>query len=164
MFGVLKWILNNHVLQGLQSQRLVCHYTCMLRFTEMLLILLWELIFVERQFPGIYFRRRRLFEMSENKFPSKLTRYTVSTRRKKRVWSHSITQVDLDTSKPPSVDFFDLKVIHNSKFALGKVLICLRIQLAYTKRAKEINTSALRGVKNDLRNGTRPDPLFSTGA
>ena len=24
-------------------------------------ILLWELIFVERQFPGIYFQRRRLF-------------------------------------------------------------------------------------------------------
>ena len=33
------------------------------------------------------------------------------------------------------------------------------------KKAKEINTSGrLGGVKNDSSNGTRPDPLFSTGA
>ena len=29
MVGVLKWIPSNHALQGLQSWRLVCHYTCM---------------------------------------------------------------------------------------------------------------------------------------
>ena len=36
MFGVLKWIPSNHALQGLQSRRLVCHYTRTLRFTEIL--------------------------------------------------------------------------------------------------------------------------------
>ena len=35
-FGVLKWIPSNHALQGLQLRRLVCHYTRMLRFTEIL--------------------------------------------------------------------------------------------------------------------------------
>ena len=45
------------------------------------------------------------------------------------------------------------------------MLIYQRILFTYTKRAKEINTSGrLGGVKNDSSNGTRPDPLFSTGA
>ena len=44
------------------------------------------------------------------------------------------------------------------------MLIYQRILFTYTKRAKEINTSGrLRGVKNNLSNETRPDPLFSTG-
>ena len=30
-----------------------------------------------RHFPGIYFQEEGFFEISENKFPSKLTRYTV---------------------------------------------------------------------------------------
>ena len=44
---------------------------------------------------------------------------------------------------------------------LGKVLIYQRVLFTYTKRAKEINTSGqLGGVKNDLCNGTTPDPIF----
>ena len=45
------------------------------------------------------------------------------------------------------------------------MLIYRRILFTYAKRAKEINTSGrLEGIKNDWGNGTRPDPLFSTGA
>ena len=37
--------------------------------------------------------------------------------------------------------------------------------VAYNFKIREINTSGrLGGVKNDSSNGTRPDPLFSTGA
>ena len=40
---------------------------------------------------------------------------SISARRKKRVWSRSITRVVLDTSEPTGgVDFSDLKVIRNS--------------------------------------------------
>ena len=41
--------------------------------------MLWELIFVERQFLGIYFRRKRLLQNIRKKFSAKITRYTVST-------------------------------------------------------------------------------------
>ena len=43
--------------------------------------LLWELIFVERQLPGIYFEEEGFFEISKNKLLSKITRYTVHDQK-----------------------------------------------------------------------------------
>ena len=43
------------------------------------------LIIVGRQFPGIFFKEEGFFELSENKFPLKLTHYTLRELNVQRI-------------------------------------------------------------------------------
>ena len=77
IFGVLEWIPSNHTLQGLQSWRLVCHYTRTpnsLKYSRGAFNFVVGINFCRKKF---IFEEQGFFEISEDKFPSKLTHYTV---------------------------------------------------------------------------------------
>ena len=67
--------------QSLRSRRQVCHYTRTLRYTGnphvMLLIFVVGINFCRKAVQEFIFEEEGFYEISENTFPSKITRYTV---------------------------------------------------------------------------------------